>query len=156
MFNPGMPQLVGQNCTLCEKGIGSILEGHFCSECGCPVHNRCADNAQRQISGVCEVCGSASIRAEALREMERHETETLVQDIRSQIAVKRIMTGVVWIVGGVALTLFCLGVSSGGTYIVATGPIVFGVAQVIYGVALLGRQSEEKGPQGPSSENDPT
>lgn len=54
-----MRQLAGLACVFCEKPIGSMMDGRFCTSCGCPVHTHCtrpAENAER-FPG-CSVCGA--------------------------------------------------------------------------------------------------
>src|SRR6187455_3444799 len=52
-----MPQLVGQTCALCGKGIKSIVEGEFCQSCDKPVHSRCKVLADTPLFEQCNSCG---------------------------------------------------------------------------------------------------
>jgi hypothetical protein len=54
-----MRQLVGVTCVRREQRIGSIVEGRFCGECGCPVHNACVPPLPvRAAVGTCSACGA--------------------------------------------------------------------------------------------------
>lgn len=52
------PQLVGETCVLCNKRIGSIIEGEFCAACGTPIHHQCVQAAsERRNATGCSRCG---------------------------------------------------------------------------------------------------
>lgn len=54
-----LPQLVGKICAICNRSIGSILEGVFCESCGNPVHVGCRQvDTMGQRDGKCAQCGS--------------------------------------------------------------------------------------------------
>jgi hypothetical protein len=52
-----LPQLIGQDCVTCRKGIHSIAEATFCEECGNPVHVRCLERDSPPSDEKCPVCG---------------------------------------------------------------------------------------------------
>jgi hypothetical protein len=49
-------QLVNRNCVRCGERISNELDSRFCSDCGSPVHNRCAV----PIEGGCPTCGAGA------------------------------------------------------------------------------------------------
>jgi hypothetical protein len=62
-----MPQLVGSICVLCNKRIGSILEGHFCRACARPIHAACMlQEKPEEAPGRCTLCGSEGVTTPVL------------------------------------------------------------------------------------------
>jgi hypothetical protein len=72
-----LPQLVGLNCVICQKGIPSIMDGTFCDECGNPVHRKCLDGAQPGPADKCHRCGGdpASNIAKEFRQQRGRESQ---------------------------------------------------------------------------------
>lgn len=63
-----MRQLVGNGCVLCGGRIGSVLEGHFCARCGCPVHGKCPPSEPKPYAPAepgerCPTCGAPAQHA---------------------------------------------------------------------------------------------
>ena len=52
-----LPQLIGLKCVTCQKSIGSVIEGTFCTTCGNPVHQKCVGAAQQAPAERCPQCG---------------------------------------------------------------------------------------------------
>lgn len=52
------PQLVGRPCVFCNRPIGSITEGDFCSECNRPAHTRCLTVESLGKGLHCPKCGA--------------------------------------------------------------------------------------------------
>jgi hypothetical protein len=89
-----------------------------------------------------------------IQENERKETATVVRDVRQEQAMRHIVLGFMWIAGGIGATMFCLGISAAGgsrTYLLATGPFVWGVCQVILGFIRLSQKGPPNEP-GPRTE----
>ncbi|HEV3444359.1 MAG TPA: hypothetical protein VG099_06935 [Gemmataceae bacterium] len=65
------------------------------------------------------------------------------RELRSYAAMRSIMFGVVWLFGGLAVSLFCTGLltagSGAGRYVIATGAIGGGLGLLFRGVVLLRR-----------------
>ena len=78
-----MRQLVGQLCVICGKKIGSIVDGRFCSECGCPIHGKCAQPGATADETVrCPVCGAQKAdmeREQALHHRDAEETRWIAK-----------------------------------------------------------------------------
>lgn len=56
-----MRQLVGLKCVICSKTVGSIVDGRFCTSCGCPVHLKCVRIAPLNAPvGTCMDCGATA------------------------------------------------------------------------------------------------
>jgi len=72
-----MAQLVGSSCVLCRDRIADILEGEFCSQCGNPVHRRCARRDSGSL-GVCALCGSDPTAAAEIRKLEEEQRRVVV------------------------------------------------------------------------------
>ena len=52
--------VAGKQCARCREAIRGILDGKFCDECGCPVHNKCAASAESDPErGTCRGCGAS-------------------------------------------------------------------------------------------------
>jgi len=147
MYDPGAPQLVGMSCTLCEKTIGSIAAGKFCSLCACPVHHKCVKQNTLRRREECRECGTTQKKKETVIEAEREVVQDLERDVRHYYAVRSIMMGMASIVTGAGATVFCTALMGGGTIIVASGLIVFGIGQVLLGFVRL----MQRGPRNPSS-----
>src|SRR4051812_12220476 len=79
-----MRQLVGLNCGLCDKTGDRIVEGRFCTECGCPVHKECIrPTTAEDGSKGCATCGATLRRVKTEKKLER-EDEALEQAAREQ------------------------------------------------------------------------
>lgn len=52
-----LPQLIGLTCVRCRKGIASVLNGDFCTECGNPIHHACTATSPMPDAGRCSRCG---------------------------------------------------------------------------------------------------
>lgn len=76
-----MHQLVGCLCVHCNQRIGSIIDGRFCPNCACPVHNKCAQPTLVPSDPLaCTSCGapaSASARARELHQEAAQEESQL-------------------------------------------------------------------------------
>src|SRR4051794_25601281 len=111
------PQLVGLKCVFCDKTIGSVVEGQYCSACGAPHHNACAKkpvshrsvayrrfgrNSDRagaapSVAQTCQTCGSiVSPRPVAESTAIVESVQAPGQSIFSSMRVPRWL----WIVGG--------------------------------------------------------
>jgi hypothetical protein len=53
-----MRQLVGCRCAICGLAVESVLEGHFCEDCGNPVHGDCVSAAPGDGDPRCPSCGA--------------------------------------------------------------------------------------------------
>ena len=53
-----MPQLVGQNCSLCGESLSNVEAGRFCPGCDRPVHYTCQGPTHKE--GSCRTCGAAA------------------------------------------------------------------------------------------------
>jgi hypothetical protein len=71
-----MRQLVGLSCVVCAERIGSVIDGQFCSACGCPVHATCAKpNPDAAREAKCPNCGASAERAEQERRLHAQNAE---------------------------------------------------------------------------------
>jgi hypothetical protein len=52
-----MAQLVGLDCQLCGKRIGSELNARFCTSCRAAIHNDCVASEVSITQGHCKTCG---------------------------------------------------------------------------------------------------
>ncbi len=75
-----MAQLVNSLCVLCQKRIGSIIEGRFCKSCTSPYHTKCRDAAISQgiPPGNCQECGCDPAQIKSVSELERRDRERLL------------------------------------------------------------------------------
>jgi hypothetical protein len=101
-----MRQLVGLPCAICEKAVGSIVDAHFCTACGCPVHNKCVQSNRGTIGSGCSLCGAKP------EYVQRELAAT--KDVPGQIASKgpglfATYQIVRYIIGGVACGFFGIG-----------------------------------------------
>jgi len=74
---------------------------------------------------------------------EHEEAAAREGDFRSYQGVRHIGLGLLWCLGGAGASLCCFGLSAAtgvGTFVVATGAIGGGLAEVLYGVVLLLRK----------------
>jgi hypothetical protein len=126
-----MRQLVGLNCTRCEKTIPSIIEGQFCPDCGCPVHNRCAQPDTARLDG-CPVCGSSVAAAKSNQQQEKTEAMTVEMDLRVNRGIRHISIGVACVVASVLAALF-LGILGLGLFLV-------GLAEIFHGLIVVMRK----------------
>lgn len=85
-----MRQLVGESCVLCRGRIDSVIEGRFCRQCGCPVHNTCVAQAiASPLEGRCTKCGSRQEDAQHEQALHAgHEKES--QDLAKHHGARRL------------------------------------------------------------------
>jgi len=126
-----MRQLVGLRCARCERAIPSIIDGRFCSECACPVHNRCAVPDPEKLES-CPICGSSVQAVAENREEEKADAKTLELDVRFNNGARHIGMGFFCIVGSIFGAFFC------GYF----GLILFviGLVQVMIGIVVFMRK----------------
>ena len=93
-----MMQLIGLDCVLCSERISSVLDGKFCSTCGCPVHSRCA-KADASRSGVCAACGADEASIAAHRQRSQEEAAARVHQLRGY----HLAWGFLYLGGGILL-----------------------------------------------------
>jgi hypothetical protein len=141
-----MLQLVGQKCLICQQKLESILEGRFCEQCGCPIHNTCSERPREQRApDSCEQCGTprqiaVEHRAQWEKTHARHDTE-----VRVSLGLRNIGLGLVWILGGTLASLFCTALTiGGGRYVVATGAVFVGLAQIIFGIRQVAGRGQRR------------
>jgi len=101
-----MRQLVGLACTRCNKTIPSIIDGQFCPDCGCPVHNRCAQPDGEHADG-CSMCGSTVAAAQENQQEEKKEAVQVELDLRVNQGYRYIGIGAACLMGGVLSFLVC-------------------------------------------------
>ena len=128
-----MRQLVGLKCARCAKTTPSIIEGHYCAECGCPVHNRCA--VPDVLEG-CRLCGASLEAAKANLQVEKAEAVQLEKDVRVNNGFRHISVGFACLVAGGLGSLFCgfLGLAL----------LVVGLAEIVHGIIVLTRKGPPK------------
>jgi hypothetical protein len=81
-----MRQVVGLDCQICHKRIGSILEGLICDECGNPVHNSCKVRRDGEPTA-CPVCGadlSTPFAREVQQELDQRKAAMQRHDQRKE------------------------------------------------------------------------
>ncbi len=80
-----LPQLIGLQCVICQKGIASVVDGMFCEECGNPHHPRCAGAAPPAGAEKCPQCGGDPACALA-KEVRRERGCAKQAELRSRAA----------------------------------------------------------------------
>jgi hypothetical protein len=128
-----MRQLVGLSCARCEKTIPSIIAGQYCPECGCPVHNKCAEPNPAQLDS-CHLCGSSLEAVKANHQEEKLEATNLERDTRVNKGLYHLNIGVATLLIGAPLSFFC------GGGLVAMAVVLIGLGQVILGAIIMMRQ----------------
>ena len=100
-----MTQLTGLTCALCNERIASVLDGEFCSTCGCPIHSRCAMPGTTR-SGACTACGADAAAAAAHQQRSEEEAAAQARGLRSH--------HVTWgtLLLGLGIPLLAIGVAS--------------------------------------------
>jgi len=75
-----MPQLVGAACVLCQKKVGSVLEGRFCDGCRHAVHDKCIKpEEERTGEGHCPACGAENKLAAAVAHAEESRRQAVLR-----------------------------------------------------------------------------
>src|SRR5262249_10264805 len=105
-----MRQLVGLRCVLCQERIESVVEGHFCCVCTCPVHKACRPKEPRD-PATCPMCGSPALVIAEHIQQEHEERVTVERDARWERGIQLIALGFLWLAGGIAIS-FCFFVLS--------------------------------------------
>ena len=125
-----MMQLVGLDCVLCSETISSVLDGKFCSTCGCPVHSRCTKPSANR-SGACAACGADAASIASHRERSQEEAATEVRQLRAY----HWTWGLMYLGGGVVLLAAGIMTVVGSVKAVSEGR---GVIVLWYGAIFVG------------------
>jgi hypothetical protein len=135
-------QIVGSLCAVCQTRIGSVMDGGFCPECGCPVCVSCFER-QRGVAAqqTCHACGAPPSAIETVHDEWAQEIAQENLELRAYAATRCIMLGAACLLGGVAASLFCTGVAGGSRLVVATGAFGIGIGYIIRGVILSMRRN---------------
>jgi hypothetical protein len=142
-----LPQLVGMQCAVCTKRVGSEIDGRFCEVCGNPVHNRCAthpagpalndDILSVAAEAICSRCGACPhtqmaqmMRQLFIRQRIRVEVAPIQRTAESDYWWMRLTA--VGLVSGLGLLVLCIVASTAAANpddrTLARVGIVFGLA----------------------------
>jgi hypothetical protein len=123
-----MSHLAGSTCGVCQQAIRGFSDGAYCPECEVPVHQRCArPPADGQGTGLCPRCGAPKERG---AESVRRET-TSHREMEISEAKRHLHRGLLFLIGGLGLTLVCTGAMGAGGIVIFTGFIFAGLGTVI-------------------------
>jgi hypothetical protein len=135
------PQLVGSNCVLCGRPVGSVVEGAFCARCGCPVHFACVpDGDERSREGACAGCGAATSMVQAEHARQDQDNVGFRKDLQGARGARLVLGGVGLIGVGIGFSLLSTAASSGGSISIgAIGAIAGGLVLALRGFYLIVR-----------------
>jgi len=140
-----MAQLVGSVCVLCQRRIGSILEGHFCRACSQSIHEACLKpKGLAQSAGHCTECGSPVVATRVPNDHNGPEKgrslstwELFGQVFRAGHAVQLLIVGIFTLVLGVFL-LFHPDFRGAGTLRdMMPGALTLLVSAISFGTAIF-------------------
>lgn len=92
---------------------------------------------------MCATCGAPVAVAAENQRQEQAQAAVLEADVRSYQGMRHVGMGMAWLFGGLGASFFCFSLSAAsgsGSFFVATGAIVAGLGQMIYGFVLLMRK----------------
>lgn len=95
-----------------------------------------AEAASQMVDGIPVLEVESYLRERGLGAESAARTLTTLAEAVREYGRKRMTNGLMWCVGGTALTVLTCDAASGGTFVIALGPIVFGAFRFLRGAAL--------------------
>jgi hypothetical protein len=154
-----MQQLVGKSCTFCNRRIDSVVEGHFCPDCGNAFHDSCQKqfppslvNAARCSTCLGDLTSPLAAEFRKAREADRdtaREAKAAAQvaavqrqetgeDRRRRAGLRWVRQGIWWVMIGVVILI----VFPATWMLLGVGFLVLGGAAIGLGALSMKRHGE--------------